>query len=53
MINMAEEQEGLIAQIKKEGGRNIISRLLKKHSIVEVADLLDMDEREIAEIIAD
>ena len=50
---MAEEQGGLIAQIKKEGWAEAIVFLLKTHSIGEVANLFDMDERAIAEIIAD
>jgi hypothetical protein len=51
MINMDEKYEGLIAQIRNDGERNIISRLLKKHSIGEVASLLDMGEGEIEKII--
>ena len=57
MINMTDEQDGLIAQIKKEGWnegeKDIIFRLLKQHSIREISNLLDMGEQEIVEIIID
>ena len=59
MINMAEAYQGVISEIRNEGrneGRNeerksIITRLLKKYSVDEVADLLEMKSSEILSII--
>ena len=59
MINMAEAYRGVIAEIKNEariegrneGKKSIISRLLKKHSVDEVADILEMKSSEILSII--
>ncbi len=51
MINMAEKYHGLIAQIKNEGEKNIMSELFKTFSIEVVADLLHKDVQEIQNII--
>ena len=63
MINMAEAYQGVISEIRNDGineGRNqgrdegkksIISRLLKKYSVEEVAELLEMKSSEILNII--
>ena len=63
MINMAESYHGVISEIRNDGineGRNqgrdegkksIITRLLKKHSVDEVAELLEMKSSEILSII--
>ena len=63
MINMAEAYQGVISEIRNDGineGRNqgrdegkksIISRLLKKYSVDEVAELLEMKSSEILNII--
>ena len=67
MINMAEAYQGVISEIRnearndginqgrnegrKEGRRSIISRLLKNHSVEEVAELLEMKSSEIEDIL--
>ena len=55
MINMAEAYQGVISEIKNEGRnegrRSIISRLLKNHSVEEVAELLEMKSSEILSIL--
>ena len=63
MINMAEAYQGVISEIRNDGineGRNqgrdegkksIISRLLKKYSVDEVAELLEMKSSEILNIL--
>ena len=63
MINMAEAYQGVIAEIRNEArndglneGRNevrkcIITRLLKKLSVDEVAELLEMKPSEIEDIL--
>ena len=59
MINMAEAYQGVISEIRNEArneGRNeekksIISRLLKKYSVEEVSELLEMKSSEILNII--
>jgi len=59
MINMAEAYQGVISEIKNEarnegriegrneGKKSIISRLLKKYSVDEVAEILEMKPSEI------
>ena len=67
MINMAEAYQGVIAEIRNEarndglnegrnqgrdeGKKSIISRLLKKYSVDEVAELLEMKSSEILNIL--
>ena len=59
MINMAEAYQGVITEIRNEArneGRNegrkcIITRLLKKLSVDEVAELLEMKPSEIEDIL--
>ena len=63
MINMAEAYQGVIAEIRNEArndglneGRNevrkcIITRLLKKLSVDEVAELLEMKPSEIEDML--
>ena len=67
MINMAEAYPGVISEIRNEarndginegrnqgrdeGKKSIISRLLKKYSVEEVAELLEMKSSEILNII--
>ena len=67
MINMAESYQGVISEIRNEarndginegrnqgrdeGKKSIISRLLKKYSVEEVAELLEMKSSEILNII--
>ena len=63
MINMAESYQGVISEIRNDGineGRNqgrdegkksIISRLLKKYSVEEVSEILEMKSSEILNII--
>ena len=63
MINMAEAYQGVISEIRNDGineGRNqgrdegkksIISRLLKKYSVEEVSEILEMKSSEILNII--
>ena len=55
MINMAEAYQGVIAEIRNEARneekKSIISRLLKKYSVDEVAELLEMKSSEILNII--
>ncbi|WP_292889034.1 hypothetical protein [Methanobrevibacter sp. UBA212] len=63
MINMAEAYQGVISEIRNEarndglnegrnqGRKSIISRLLKKYSVDEVAELLEMKSSEILSII--
>ena len=55
MINMAEAYQGVIAEIRNEARneekKSIISRLLKKYSVDEVAELLEMKSSEILSII--
>ena len=60
-IKVAEKSEGVIAQFKREckqegmeqGKRQIISRLLSKNSLSNVAVLLDMRESDILDILRD
>ena len=51
MINMAEAYQGVIAEIRNEGKKSIISRLLKKYSVEEVSEILEMKSSEILNII--
>ena len=63
MINMAEAYQGVISEIRNEarneginegrneGRRSIISRLLKNHSVEEIAELLEMKPSEIEDIL--
>ena len=63
MINMAEAYQGVIAEIRNEArndglneGRNevrkcIITRLLKKLSVEEVAEILEMKPSEIEDML--
>ena len=63
MINMAEAYPGVISEIRNEArndgineGRNegrkcIITRLLKKLSVDEVAEILEMKPSEIEDIL--
>lgn len=63
MINMAESYQGIISEIRNEGRneginegmingeKNIILRLLKNHSLEEVAELLEMKSSEILNIL--
>ena len=56
---MAEAYQGVIAEIKNEariegrneGKKSIISRLLKKYSVDEVADILEMKSSEIEDML--
>ena len=56
---MAEAYQGVISEIRNdginqgrdEGKKSIISRLLKKYSVDEVAELLEMKSSEILNII--
>lgn len=45
---MVKAYRGLIAEIRDEGERNIIMRLLKNHSIEEVAEFLSMTPEDIS-----
>ena len=67
MINMAEAYQGVIAEIRNEarndglnegrnqgrdeGKKSIIIRLLKKYSVEEVSELLEMKSSEILNIL--
>ena len=59
MINMAEAYQGVISEIRNDGinqGRNegrkcIITRLLKKLSVDEVAEILEMKPSEIEDML--
>ena len=55
MINMAESYQGVISEIKNEGRfvaeKSIIIRLLKKHSLEDVASLLERNSSEILSIL--
>ena len=59
MINMAEAYQGVISEIRNEArneGRNegrkcIITRLLKKLSVDEVAEILEMKPSEIEDML--
>ena len=59
MINMAEAYQGVISEIRNEGrkegineGRKcIITRLLKKLSVDEVAEILEMKPSEIEDML--
>ena len=59
MINMAEAYQGVISEIRNdginqgrdEGKKSIISRLLKKYSVEEVSEILEMKSSEILNIL--
>ena len=55
MINMAEAYQGVISEIRNEGRnkerKSIIIRLLKKLSVEEVAELLEMKSSEIEDML--
>ena len=59
MINMAEAYQGVISEIRNdginqgrdEGKKSIISRLLKKYSVEEVSEILEMQSSEILNIL--
>ena len=48
---MAESYQGIISEIRNEGRKCIITRLLKKLSVDEVAELLEMKPSEIEDML--
>jgi hypothetical protein len=48
---MAESYQGIISEIRNEGRKCIITRLLKKLSVDEVAEILEMKPSEIEDML--